>query len=302
MRRKVLSALFVLMVYAGASTAFAAAAPAAPAPGVKAPPPAAVKPGQIKAMAAYIGDLQGEAKILLDGVEPWIDAKPAQKLTAGTRVKTEAGGSLTVVFTDGSKVKLGPNATFKIEEITMSKVAVYIGLGKLDAWVGKLKGRLFQARNPVAVASVRGTIFSMDVVSPTQAMMQCFQGALSVADNFGRTQAVEAGQQLAATSVAGTAEPPTALPPDAAPPVEPVITLPEVLAVLAAAAMAPAPAPTTAPPPAEEVPAEETAPAEEVPPPTTEATAPNPVQEASVAPPPDTCPETSSSSPSSPCP
>ncbi|MBI5882161.1 MAG: FecR domain-containing protein [Elusimicrobia bacterium] len=188
-----------------------------------------------------------------------------------------------MVFTDGSKINLGPNATFKLEEVSMNKVAVYVGLGKLDVWVNKLKSRLFQARNPVAVASVRGTIFSMNVMSPTMVMMQCFEGGLSVADNFGRTQNVEAGQQLGASSTAGAAEPPAALPPDAAPPVEPVITAPAVLAAVAsgsepgATEVTPAAAPTP-----EEVPAEETAPAETTMEPAAATPTSNPAQEATV--------------------
>ncbi|MBI5622799.1 MAG: FecR domain-containing protein [Elusimicrobia bacterium] len=297
MRRSVIAAVLVLAMSAGTQAAFAAVVAPAPAAKAQAPAPGA-KAGQLKVMAAYIGDLQGKAKVLVDGIEPWIDAKNAIRLTPGTQIKTEAGSSLTVVFTDGSKIKLGPNATFKLEEVSMSKVAVYVGLGKLDAWVNKLKSRLFQARNPVAVASVRGTIFTMNVISPTQVMMSCFQGGLSVADNFGRTQSVEAGQQLAASSTAGAAEPPAALPPEAAaPPPEPVITAPEVLAAIVsvtqpgATEAAPAPAPT-----AEEVPAETTETTDTSMAAPEAAPASNPTQEAAVAPPPDSCTTTAATS------
>lgn len=300
MKKPVLGALLILTLLGGSALRASAASPVSPVPAVLPQPNTPARPGQAQAMAAYIGELGGTAKVLMDGVEPWADAKIAQKLTTGTAIRTGAGGSLTVVFTDGSKVKLGPNSTFKIEAIAVNKVAVYIGLGKLDVWVKKLKGRLFQARNPVAVASVRGTIFSMAVVSPTQVMMQCFEGGLSVADNFGRTQSVGAGQQLAASSVAGAAEPPTALPPNAAAPVEPVITNPAVAAALAkAAAAAPETAPAAAPTP-EEVPAEETTPAEEAAPSTEAAPTSNPTQEAAVAPPPDACTSTSGTSASAP--
>ncbi len=280
MRRNVIS--FVFMIGAFANMAAAQTLPGA-TPMPPAQKAASGKPREIKEMVGYIGIVAGSAKVLLDGVEPWIDAKPGQKLSPGTQIKTGADGSVTIGFTDASKVRIGPNAAFKVEEVSRSKVAVYIGLGKMEAWVSKLKKRLFQARNPVAVASVRGTVFSMNVVSPTEVTMMCFQGSLGVTDNFGRSAEVNKGQSLKADAEQG-AEPPKAIPPDITAPAEPPISIPE----LASAGSATTPLGESDAPAAEgEAPAEE-APPEEAPvetPTTTEptTTAPNPVQDTATA-------------------
>ncbi|MBI5210712.1 MAG: FecR domain-containing protein [Elusimicrobia bacterium] len=291
MRRKILGALFAMTLSTAAYAAAAVPVPAAMPPGASIP--AAVKGGPVKAMVALVGLVEGKAQVLVDGVEPWTEAKVGQRLTAGTQVKTEANAGMTIAFTDGTKLRIGPNATFKIEDVSMSKVGVYIGLGKLDFWVKKLKGRMFQMRNPVAVASVRGTGGTIDVQSPTQVSMMCFEGSLGVTDNFGRSQGVEAGQSLAANAATGASEPPAPIPAGVTAPVEPTVVLPE----LAAAGEAPATPEAAAP--ADEVTAEETA-TETVPGTETTTQTTNPAQETSVTPTTTSCIDCTYVSPSGP--
>ncbi len=220
--------------------------------------PGAAAPGAAKApfqMMAFIGALEGQAEVLLDGVEPWQPAKLSQRLTAGTQVRTKGGSSVTLGFTDGSKVRVGPNANFKLEEVQNSKISVYIGMGKLESWVKKWAKRTFQARNPVAVASVRGTVFSMDVQSPTNVVVDLFSGGLAVTDNFGRTTPMTEGMRLSADA-AGGAGTPGQMPPNVDAPAEPPTLIPE----LASAGTPTTPlgeSATTEEPPAE-APAEET--------------------------------------------
>lgn len=254
MRRSIAAA------FIGLSLAVSAGAQTAPAPmptgvpGAATPPAAAPAPFQ---MMAFIGALEGSAEVLLDGIEPWQPAKLSQKLTAGTQVRTKGASSVTLGFTDGSKVRVGPNANFKLEEVQTSKISVYIGLGKMESWVKKWAKRTFQARNPVAVASVRGTVFSMDVRSPTEVTVDLFSGSLAVTDNFGRTTPMAEGQRMNADASGGAA-PPAPLPPDVTAPAEP----PTPIAELASAASATTPlgeGGEEPPPPGEEVPAEEPA-------------------------------------------
>lgn len=236
------------------------AAGAAPAPISPAMRRAATTPAAAPAragMASYIGIVEGKAEVLLDGVEPWIPAAVGQQLSNGTQVRTKGKSSVTIAFTDGSKVRMGPNANFKLEEAVPSKVAIYVGLGKLEAWVSKFAGRTFQTRNPVAVASVRGTVFAMNVISPTQVTTDLFSGSLNITDNFGRTVPMAEGQRVEADAVGGAA-PPAPLPPSVKAPAEPVVTLPQLAAQPAAVEKEAAPESAKEEAPADEVEAEET--------------------------------------------
>ncbi len=246
-------------------------------PGTAVPPPAAGKAAAVpfkledlKTMAAYVALIDGNVMILPGGKGEWAAAKVGMTLSPGTQIKTEAGASTTLGFSDESKLRLGPNASFRMDDVSRSKVAGHISLGRVEGWIKKLSGRLFQVSNPVAVASVRGTVFAVHVRSPTEATMDCFSGSISVADKFGRTAVVTEGQRLAADSSKGAAAPPAALPPDVTAPAEP----PVVIAQIASAA-APTTPLTEAPPPEVSVEPTPIAP--------TPAPAPNPVQDTATA-------------------
>lgn len=251
--------LFILALLAAPLTPIwaAGAAPAPVSPALRRPASTPAAAPARAGMASYIGIVQGNAEVLLDGVEPWVPAAVGQQLTNGTQVRTKAKASVTIAFTDGSKVRLGPNSNFKLEAAAPSKISIYVGLGKLEAWVSKFAGRTFQTRNPVAVASVRGTVFAMNVLSPTQVMTDLFSGSLNITDNFGRTVPMIEGQRVEADAVGGAA-PPAPLPPSAQAPAEPVVTLPQLAAQPAAAETEAAPEPAKEEAPAEEVTAEET--------------------------------------------
>lgn len=238
MRQAVLS----VMLAATLPVSSMAAAAAYPAKTVA---PKMAAPAKMPAvMAAYIGDMTGSVQVQLGGSDVWSLAKAQQQLPAGTQIKTMGDSSATIGLSDGTKLRIGPNATFKIEEISNSKVAVFIGLGKLEAWVTKFAKRTFQTRNPVAVASVRGTSYAMNVLSPTNVTVDLFQGSLAVTDNFGRTTAVAEGQRVEANAATGCSAP-APVPAGVTMAPEPAVSIPAPTAAPAAAASAEAPADET---------------------------------------------------------
>lgn len=287
MRNIFLSAVISLAL--PASVFAAAAMPAttpANTPGASAAK-APAKPAKF-VMTAFISTIEGSAQVQLGGSDIWALAKAEQELAAGSQIKTQAGSAVIIGFTDGSKVRVGPNATFKIEEVSNSKIAIFIGLGKLESWVAKMAKRTFQARNPVAVASVRGTCFAMDVISPTNVGMTCFSGGLAVTDNFGHSTPLGAGQVMQADAATGSSAP-QAAPAGTTAPVEPVVVIPAAIAAVSAPAPAAEAAPVAA---AEEAPAAEPAAPVAAP-----APASNPLQEVVTG---TSCSSVSPSSPSCP--
>ena len=230
MRQVVLSVMLAATLPVSSMAAGAAVNPT----GTKAPKMGA--PAKMPAvMAAYIGDMTGSVQVQLGGSDVWSLARAQQQLPAGTQIKTMSDSSATIGLSDGTKLRVGPNATFKIEALSNSKVSVFIGLGKLEAWITKFAKRTFQTRNPVAVASVRGTAFSMNVLSPTNATVDLFQGSLAVTDNFGRTTAVAEGQRMEANAATGGSAP-APVPAGVTMAAEPVISIPAPAAAAAPAA------------------------------------------------------------------
>lgn len=266
----------ICLILTGAASARAQA----PSP-AKTPPPAAKTPqapakARPPGIAASLGAIEGKVEIKLPGSEAWTEAQSGQALPPAAEVRTGAQSSAAVAFSDGSKIRLGPNANIKLETVSASKISVFLGLGKLEAWVTKWGRRSFQARSPVAVASVRGTVFSMEVILTAsgafEAIVNLFSGKLALSDNRGIITAMIAGQRVQAAQDKGVVATGKVEDP---PPAEPEIEAPPPPTGEAAPAGEEAPA--------EEFPAaEETAPEDQPPP-------PNPSQEVP--------PETSPSSP-----
>ena len=177
-------------------------------------------------VAGFIAETQGAVQVQLGGSDIWMLAKPGQRLTPGSHIKTQAGSFCVVGFTEGSKLRIGPTADFKLEETAPSKISVFIGLGKLECWVSKLAKRTFQARNPVAVASVRGTILVENVFSPTNATTDCVEGSLLVTDNFGHSTGLSAGHRMETSAAAGSSTP-LPIPKTESKPIEPKVVVPE---------------------------------------------------------------------------
>lgn len=197
-------------------------------------------------MAAAAGDVVGGAQFKAPGADSWNVIVKGQPLTDGTEIKTPAGASVTIAMSNGTKLRIGPLAVFKLEKVSASKISVFIGLGKLECWVKKFAKRgTFQARSKLAVAAVRGTVLSMDMISPTQVAVDVFEGSISLADAKGNVQPVAQGQRVEATPEgAGKAAP---QPPGTQAPAEPSVAVPAAPAAAPAATEA-APAESTTEP------------------------------------------------------
>ncbi|HAH05531.1 MAG TPA: hypothetical protein DCM05_03240 [Elusimicrobia bacterium] len=229
-------------------------------------------------VSASIASAQGDVQ-LKKAQADWGPALAGSMLGQGDQVRTGASGNAILAFSDGTKVQIGANAAETVSILEPGKVEINFAVGKLDAWVKKLKGRRFTVRTPSAVCSVRGTEFSAEVTPAGQTTWDVFGGQVEVADNFGRQTTVDAGQRMVAPAPAAAGAPPPVeakpvpIPATVKPVVEPVVPLPP------APSQAAAPAPAPAPAPAESTTETAAEPAEALPPPPP----PNPVQEEQTA-------------------
>ena len=169
-------------------------------------------------MLCAVSETKGAADINLHG--SWEPAKAGASLPGGAQLRTGADGGIVLVFSDATKLRLGPGTSFTLDDLQPTHVAVSISLGRLEAWVKKLSGRAFEAKTPTAVAAVRGTVFAFNVAKNGSTDFQLFSGRLSIADNSGRTVTLNSHQGLQ-TSSSGAEAAPMPLPPGAAAAPEP---------------------------------------------------------------------------------
>ncbi len=131
--------------------------------------------------AARVEALSGRIFIYRKGAalaEPLTSASlPPQ---AGDRVVTGTDGSGAFVLADGSEVRLEPDSELYIPEEAPRQVTLFLKLGKIWVKASRDYRRVFEVRTPQAVASVRGTEFSV-AAGAGASVVQVYQGAVGVA-------------------------------------------------------------------------------------------------------------------------
>lgn len=197
----------------------------------------AAEPGVSVRLAEVAGTVSARAS----SSAAWTGVGNGAMLAPGGEVRTGPGASVVLAFSDGNKVKLEPGTTFGVEGATTLKTSLRLFAGKLSAWVKRANKADFTVRHAAGVASVRGTVFSMEGTAAGLSIA-LFEGALDIVDGFGRPSSLSPGQsaQIAqATGLSGI----SSLPPGTTPPVEPAVEAPPP----PAGSAAPAPAPETVP-------------------------------------------------------
>ncbi len=144
-------------------------------------------------------EASGKVFYLKSGASTWGQVARGQLLTPGDQVRTSAGSRATIAFEDGSKVELGPNGSFILQEATSQGSSLKLGLGSLKAWVRKALSKRFEIRTPTAVCSVRGTEFQVDVNQSGNTAVQMFTGLLAVADQKGNEVLLKDNQSVSVT-------------------------------------------------------------------------------------------------------
>jgi hypothetical protein len=130
-------------------------------------------------------------------------AESGRELGQGDEVRTDATGFAEVVFFDGSWQRIESGATLTLTELVdiEGSQVVRTGLDQGRAWqrVESLTNEedAFAVDTPVAVASVRGTAFSIECEgTPIECTFSVVEGVVALELSAGTTVEVRAGQRL----------------------------------------------------------------------------------------------------------
>ena len=193
---------------------------------------------------------EGTVKYLKDGSAKWLPVKVPQLIEIGDKVKTGPGSKAELYIKYGSKIRLGPDAIFVLNNVGPRENSVEILLGRMQAWIRKTADRKFTVRTPSAVCAVRGTVFEVEVAESGQTVWNLFSGVIRISDSHNNSVTLAPNQQLAVTKEKGV-EQPAQIPAQVKPPEEPKQIIKEEISeikveqVAAAKAAAQEPPPTT---------------------------------------------------------
>ncbi len=119
-------------------------------------------------------------------------------LDAGDQLRTEQSAKATLEFPDGSRIELGPQSTFTLDEAAGGS-SMHLNIGSLRAFIKHMVGQRFDVHTPTAVCSVRGTEFLLVVDQQGQTAVQMFGGILAVGDHRGNEVLLRDGDRLRVT-------------------------------------------------------------------------------------------------------
>ncbi|MBI5203007.1 MAG: FecR domain-containing protein [Elusimicrobia bacterium] len=149
---------------------------------------------------AAIDDAVGSVQIRKSESSSWGSVSGAGHVVGkGDEIKTGRGSRTVVKFDDGSKVELGPNSAFALEEAENNQATMKFSLGFMKAWVTKALSRRFQVKTPTAVCSVRGTEFGVNVAEGGNTSVAVFSGLVGVGDTKGNEVLLSEGQKVDVT-------------------------------------------------------------------------------------------------------
>ncbi|MBI3552271.1 MAG: FecR domain-containing protein [Elusimicrobia bacterium] len=138
------------------------------------------------------------AMLVSAGQKSWRRIAAGSTLSGGDQLRTEKAAKATLTFPDGSRIELGPQSNFTLDEASDGN-SMHLGLGSLRAFIKHVVGKRFDVHTPTAVCSVRGTDFIMIVNEQGHTAVQMFTGILAVADHRGNEALLRDGDRLRVT-------------------------------------------------------------------------------------------------------
>jgi len=119
-------------------------------------------------------------------------AEVRQQLKAGDTLRTNAAGTLAIVFADRTQIRLGRNSVLLVKQVTAG-VPSALQLQQGSVWGRSPRGKAnLSVETPSATAAIRGTDWAL-TVSDDSTALQVFDGAVNLANDAGSVD-VAAGQ------------------------------------------------------------------------------------------------------------
>jgi len=148
---------------------------------------------------------KGSVEVKKKGEESWIEAEDGMKLKAGDSIKTLESSRAIINYFDGSVTRLGPKTEVLVEESAESSEqqgGVLFSIKQIagNTWhrVKKLFGgeSRYKVKTPTSVATVRGTVFRIDVYENGQTIYYVFDGEIEIEPEMGEIIHLSTGEKI----------------------------------------------------------------------------------------------------------
>ena len=123
-------------------------------------------------------------------------------LESGDKISTSASGEVQIVFVDRTRILVGPNSEFHVQNVKMTKsnkarkFAVRALGGSFRFLSGDSKKSAYKIRTPSVTMGIRGTEFDFVVPNRTRTRVVAFSGQVQVCNKRNACSSVRGGCEL----------------------------------------------------------------------------------------------------------
>ena len=163
--------------------------------------------GEVEAAIGEVVGVQQGARVTSQGKTQVV--RLGMEVNSGDAITTDASGVVQVVFSDETKIAVGPNARMVLDvsmmrgNQTAKNFAVKALGGSFRFISGKSKRSAYSIQTPTATMAVRGTIFDLWVLDQRQSSMVILKGTVRMCGSRGSCSLVRGQCKMAATSPNG---------------------------------------------------------------------------------------------------
>lgn len=137
----------------------------------------------------------GSVEVRLGPQGAWQSVTAPTELAPGQEVRTGAGSSAEIAFSDGSKVRLAAHTSFNLDKTETSESVFTLAKGKIQAAFSGLFSSRISLRTPRAVCAVRGTVFEL-AADEKDTQVSMAEGLLEVKDSKGNNAVVSSEEMV----------------------------------------------------------------------------------------------------------
>lgn len=133
--------------------------------------------------AAKITSTTGKTEIYRSSDKGWQSAAAGEELVSGSKVRCGARARAEILTTGGHKVRLWSKSEISVDNVDGAETKIGLVIGRLRSWVKKMRSNeKFEIKTPVAVCSVRGTDFMVEVDENKLMRVEVYEGQVAAGD------------------------------------------------------------------------------------------------------------------------
>jgi hypothetical protein len=134
----------------------------------------------------------GTVEVKRAGSPTWSQGRPKTAVNNGDIVRTGVGSETEIKMNEGHKMTLRERTSLKVDSSQSPETKIDLLAGRVRTFVSKLKRQnKFEIKTPVAVASIRGTVFDLEVAESGASRLSVLEGVVSYRDIAGLGQEVQ---------------------------------------------------------------------------------------------------------------